>query len=204
MNLPVEVQPNESVILVVRRHPVYMVAKLTGIGLLMVVPAALFMWLISATSGFGGVIGLIAIAALIVWILVWAAVGYFIWYRHQHDLWVVTNQRLLDLNKRNFFDQRVSSADLDNVQDISIEKHGLLAMLFNFGDVRCQTAGAQGSFVLSGIPNPAGVLTRLDAARDTARMLARDGSREQTPFDVVPGSQPQERSPVGDRIPDAS
>jgi hypothetical protein len=28
MNLPVEMQPSESVILVVRRHPIYMMAKL--------------------------------------------------------------------------------------------------------------------------------------------------------------------------------
>ncbi|MGD9891722.1 MAG: hypothetical protein AB7R89_12490 [Dehalococcoidia bacterium] len=204
MNLPIELQPHESVSLVARRHPVYMIAKLSGAAVAAVVPAVLLVWLISATSGFDGVAGVIAIVAAVVWILVWAVVAYVIWYKHQHDLWIVTNQRLLDVYRRNFFDQRVSSADLVNVQDISVEKNGVLATLFNFGDVRCQTAGAQGGFVLSGVPNPARVLTSLDAARDAARFQLHDDSQTQSPADVVPGSQPEVRPSVSDRIPRSS
>jgi uncharacterized membrane protein YdbT with pleckstrin-like domain len=204
MNLPVELQPNESVNLVVRRHPVYMMAKLAGAGLAAVIPTALLIWLISATSGFDGAIGWIAAIAATGWILIWAVVAYFIWYKHEHDLWVVTNQRLLDVYRSGFFNQRVSSADLVNVQDISIEKTGVLATLFNFGDVRCQTAGAQSSFVLSGIPKPSHILTSLDAARDAARLLPREGARVHSPADTVPESFPEVRPPVSDRIPGSS
>jgi uncharacterized membrane protein YdbT with pleckstrin-like domain len=203
MDLPVEMQPDESVILVVRRHPVYMMAKIAGAGLAAVIPIVLLIWLLSATSGFDGAIGWIAVIAAVLWILIWAAVAYFIWYKHEHDLWVVTNQRLLDVYRSNFFNQRVSSADLVNVQDISIEKAGVLATLFNFGDVSCQTAGAQGSFVLLGIPNPTHILTSLDAARDAARLLPRDGAHGHSPGDVVPESQRSIRPPVSDRMPGA-
>jgi uncharacterized membrane protein YdbT with pleckstrin-like domain len=203
MNLPVAMQPNESVLLVVRRHPVYMVAKLLGLGLVAIVPAALVLWLVSATAGLSGAIGLTTIIIVVVWVVVWTVVGYFVWYKHEHDLWVVTNQRLLDLNKRSFFDQRVSSADLINVQDISITKDGVLATLFNFGDVRCQTAGVEGAFVLSGIPDPTRVLTSLDAARDAARQTSYDGGRGHAPVDAVPGAPPYARPPVSDRIPDS-
>lgn len=204
MKLPVELQANESVTLVVRRHPVYMVAKLVAAGIAAIVPAALVLWLVSLTVGFNGVFGWIVIGAAAVWMLICVAYGFLTWYRHQHDLWIVTNQRLLDVYNRNFFDQRVSSADLVNVQDISIEKEGILATLFNFGDVRCQTAGAQSGFVLSGIPNPALVLTSLDAARDAARLSPYDAHRNQSPGDVVPGSQSQGPPRVVDRIPRSS
>jgi membrane protein YdbS with pleckstrin-like domain len=206
MNLPVRLQPDESVILTVRRHPVYMIAKLIGIGLVALIPVGLALWLIGATAGFGGALGAVALVACAVWVLVWAIKGYLIWYTHRHDLWVITNQRLLDLYKRNPFDQRLSSADLVNVQDISIEKGGLLASVLNFGDVRCQTAGAESVFVLAGIPDPARALTVLDAARDAARQEGRGGGHgghDRVPSDSVPGAAPFRGAAVSDRVPDA-
>jgi hypothetical protein len=46
--------------------------------------------------------------------------------------------------------------------------------LFNFGHVRCQTAGTLENFVISGVPNPQRVLQVVDTARDAAR---RPGGR---------------------------
>jgi uncharacterized membrane protein YdbT with pleckstrin-like domain len=201
MSLPVALQPNETVLFEVRRHPVYTIAKLLGVGLAAAVPGALLLWLISATAGLSGTAGMVTVIAVVIWVLVWAIVGFLVWYKHRHDVWIVTNQRLLDLYKRNFFDQRVSSADLVNVQDIAVHKNGVLATVFNFGDVRCQTAGADGSFVLSDIPDPARVLTDLDAARDAARIVPRGGER--LPADAAPESMLQARPPVSDRIPDS-
>ncbi len=40
---------------------------------------------------------------------------------------------------------------------------------FNYGDLRCQTAGEVPNFILAGIPQPAEVLGVVDAARDAAR-----------------------------------
>lgn len=204
MKPPVELQVNEGVMLVVRRHPLYTVAKLVAVGFAAIVPVALVLWLVSLTVGFSGVFGWIVGGAAVIWMLVCIAYGFFIWYRHQHDLWIVTNQRLLDIYKRGFFDQRISSADLVNVQDISIEKGGILATLFNFGNVRCQTAGTQSDFVLSGVPNPALVLTKLDAARDAARLSSADAHRSRAPDDVVPGSESPAPPHVEDRIPRSS
>ena len=63
----------------------------------------------------------------------------------------------------------MASADLVDVEDMSVFREGLLPTIFNFGDVRCQTAGQVANFVLAGIPKPAEVLGLVDAARDTAR-----------------------------------
>jgi hypothetical protein len=45
--------------------------------------------------------------------------------------------------------------------------------MFNFGDVRCQTAGEVPNFVLDGIPDPSGVMAIVDASRDAARKSLR-------------------------------
>ena len=56
--------------------------------------------------------------ALILWALYWGVRAYFHWYRYQNDIWAVTNQRLVDSIKRNWFHHQMASADLVDVEDI--------------------------------------------------------------------------------------
>jgi hypothetical protein len=67
----------------------------------------------------------------------------------------------------------MASADLVGVEDMSVHKSGIVATLFNFGTVNMQTAGAQSRFIISGVPNPGGVLALIDAHRDIARKELR-------------------------------
>ena len=63
-----------------------------------------------------------------------------------------------------------------DIEDINVVKEELFGTAFNYGDVRCQTAGEVPNFVLAGIPNPTSVLAQVDAARDAARrQLSRPG-----------------------------
>ena len=67
----------------------------------------------------------------------------------------------------------MSSADLVDVEDMNVVREGILPTMFNFGDVRCQTAGEVPNFVLAGIPRPTEVLATIDAARDASRRALR-------------------------------
>jgi hypothetical protein len=100
----------------------------------------------------------------------WAVRAFLEWYRYHHDIWVITNQRLVDAYKKNPFNLRVASADLVNVQDMAVERHGILATVLNYGDVVCQTAGANESFMITGVPDPRAIQARLDRERDRERM----------------------------------
>jgi len=169
LKLPFELQGGEYVIMRARRHPVFVWSRLVGFALLALVPAIVLLAVVGATAGLGGTAGWITIAVAVIWIAFWAVRAYFTWYRYENDIWVVTNQRLIDSNKNHWFHHAMSSADLINVEDLSIEKSGVLATMFNFGNVRCQTSGTQPNFVLSGVPNPSKLLSMIDASRDAAR-----------------------------------
>jgi membrane protein YdbS with pleckstrin-like domain len=175
--LPVELQPEERVVLRARRTPIYFYVKLAGIALAIVVPIAALLWIVSATAGLSGVALTVTAIVCAVWALFWLVRAYFVWYQHRHDEWIVTDQRLIDSYKRNWFDQQVASADLVNVQDLSVSKSGPLQSLFNFGDVICQTAGTNSRFVLSDVPRPADVMRVIDGTRDTARGAAFEPRR---------------------------
>lgn len=169
MKLPFDLQAGENILRFCRRHWVYLWSKLIAIAVAAVLPIVLLTWLAAATSGLGSTFGRVALILDLAWALYWAVRGYFTWYRYQNDIWVVTNQRVMDSLKRHWFHHRLASADLVDIEDMAVHREGLLQTLFNFGDVRCQTAGEVPNFILAGIPEPAKVLGVVDAARDAAR-----------------------------------
>ena len=160
--LPVNLQADEHLITRVHRHSVFLLTKLMGVIIFGAAPAVILL-LLSAVSG------PILLMLAVVWALAALVAAYFIWYRYEHDEWIITNQRLIDAEKPNWFDQRLTSADLIQVEDMSVKKSGLLQTLYDFGDLSCETAGEHARFILHGIPDPSGVLDVVDKARDEAR-----------------------------------
>lgn len=152
-----------------RRHPIYVITRLIAYVIAVLVPVVALLLVASATSGLGSTFGKIAMIVAVAWLAMIGIRAYFTWFRWVNDLWVVTNQRIVDSTKKNWFDHRMASADLVDVEDIAVHRLGLLPTMFKFGDVRCQTAGEQPNFVMAGIPNPGDVLAIVDSARDASR-----------------------------------
>lgn len=70
------------------------------------------------------------------------------------DFWIITNDRLLNIEQQGVFARTVSELDLYKIQDATSEMKGVLASLFGFGTVHIQTAGETKRFELKQIPNP--------------------------------------------------
>ena len=164
---PVELQAGEQVVHLSRRHWVVLYPLLVVDALLGIVPLALAIWLGSKIDN--GTASLVVIGLGVVWGLGMGVRGYFRWYRYHHDVWLITNQRLIDSIRRHWFNHEVASADLVDIEDVSMERNGLFQTLLDFGDLRVQTAGEEANFVLSNIHHPSRVLTTLDRVRDEAR-----------------------------------
>lgn len=171
--LPFELQGDERVVLFCRRHWLYFYSKLAGIVFALTVPTAALLWIVQLTAGLGGTVGKVALVIAAIWVIYWGIRGYFTWYRYQNDVWVITNQRIIDSTKFNWIKQRMASADLVDVEDINVVREGLLPTMFNYGDLRVQTAGEVANFVLAGIPGPSKVLAVVDSSRDAARRQFR-------------------------------
>lgn len=170
MKLPVELQAGERVSTTFRRHWVYAYPRIVGLALIGILPVVALFWAVNRWSSLPGAAGYAAFAVSTLWLVYWVFWrAYFEWYRFKNDLWILTNQRLIDSLKHNWFSHQIASTDLVNIQDIGVVRSGLLATAFNFGNVNCETSGQISRFTLSGIPRPAEVLSTLDAARDAAR-----------------------------------
>ncbi|MDO8617127.1 MAG: hypothetical protein Q7T33_15565 [Dehalococcoidia bacterium] len=169
VHLPFPLQDGERILALFRRHwwflwPQSILLVLAAVG--PVVLAAVLLDAIGVLDDLG--IYFWAVAAL--WLSYWAVRLLFNYYRYHHDIWVVTNQRLIDSIRRHPFDLRVATADLVNVQDISVVKSGLTPSLLNYGSVVCETAGAAtNEFVIAGIPHPEAAQLLIDRERDRER-----------------------------------
>ena len=172
LTLPFPLQGDETIVVFARRHWLYLYPRLLVAALTTVVPV-LALWAILVTlERTDGTVRLVAIAVSVAWLLFWGVRLYFIKYRYDNDIWLVTNQRLIDSVKNHWFHLHVSSADLIDIEDMTVRRSGLAATLFNYGDIECQTAGAVRNFALRGVPQPARIQATIDRLRDQARVLA--------------------------------
>ena len=70
------------------------------------------------------------------------------------DFWVITNDRLLNIEQQGTFARTISELDLYKIQDSTSEVQGILPSLFGYGNIHIQTAGETQRFELKQIPNP--------------------------------------------------
>lgn len=77
-----------------------------------------------------------------------AFVNYFL------DIWIVTNDRIIDIHQHGLFARTIAELDLFRVQDVTSECHGLFATVFDYGNVYIQTAGEKERFTFFNVPEP--------------------------------------------------
>ncbi|PIS42146.1 MAG: hypothetical protein COT24_05000 [Candidatus Kerfeldbacteria bacterium CG08_land_8_20_14_0_20_40_16] len=83
------------------------------------------------------------------------------WIDYYLDVWIVTNQRILNIEQEGLFSRTISELNLEMVQDATSEVKGKVATVLNFGNVYVQTAGEEKRFVFEEIPAPRQVASKI-------------------------------------------
>jgi hypothetical protein len=161
------------VLRLVRRHWIYLWPRIVLQFVFAIVPIVVVWFVLDAAGGYEDAGATIFRIAALVWLLFWAFRIFLTWYRYHNDIWVITNQRLIDSFKPHPFNLGISTADLVNVQDMTIERSGVLRTLLDYGDIVCQTAAENLDFRLPGIPDPREVQGLIDRERDRERLRFR-------------------------------
>ena len=90
----------------------------------------------------------------IAWMFVCWTVFFFLWTEYFLDVWVITDQKMVDVDQVAMFSREISTLQLDKIQDVTVEVHGLMPTLLHFGNLHVQTAGDQREFVIKNIAQP--------------------------------------------------
>lgn len=154
-----ELEPDEHVVVKARKHWLLFVLQLLPYAILAILPFALIP-LVSLVPGAGAYASLVDFssplgrAALGVWLLmVWTG-AWSAFTRYFLNLWVLTNERIVEIDQPAYFRREVSSLLLDRVQDVTTEISGILPSLLDIGTITVQSAGAVNEFRMTGIPRP--------------------------------------------------
>lgn len=87
------------------------------------------------------------------WLLLWAA-AWNTFTKTYLNAWVITNQRIVEIEQSGYFRREVSSLLLDRIQDVTIAINGVTDSLLGIGDINVQSAGAQERFTMANVPSP--------------------------------------------------
>src|SRR5262245_62013266 len=111
-SLPFPLQEGESVLALCRRHWLYLWPNIILKSLVALAPLIAIAAALAAADAYEGVAAKVFWVVSAVWLLFWGVRIFLAWYRYHHDIWVITNQRLIDSYKSNPFSLRVATADL--------------------------------------------------------------------------------------------
>lgn len=70
------------------------------------------------------------------------------------DMWIVTNERVINTEQNGLFSRVTSELHLNQIQDITSEMHGIIPTFLTYGSVIIQTAGTKERFHFEQIDNP--------------------------------------------------
>ncbi len=101
--------------------------------------------------------------ALLIWVI-----AFIIWIDYYFDVWIITNERIVNIEQRGLFIRQVSELKFSNIQDVTTEVQGLIPTLLNFGNVYVQTAGTKTRFNFRKVPNPYKLKALIMNMKDTS------------------------------------
>ncbi len=82
-----------------------------------------------------------------------------VWTDYYLDIWIVTDQRIVDVEQNGLFNRKISEFRLDMIQDVTIKVPSLFATMFGYGDINIQTASEASKFDFRGVAHPEAMRT---------------------------------------------
>ena len=148
-------EPNEKILLEVRKHRFIFLIEALGSIIAVFIPLIFlfginFFYNIPITMPLFTLFGFLYSGwVLLIWIYF-----FVVWTDYYLDVWVITNERIIDINQRGIFNREISSFHLNRIQDVTVEISGLIATFLHFGTLHVQTAGEKREFIIKGANKP--------------------------------------------------
>lgn len=142
----------EEVILLLRRHLITQIRWLAIVVVMILAPLTLtnFPLLRFLPSRFQFVV-------ILMWyLLVFAFVleNFLGWY---FNVYIVTDERVIDIDFYNLIYKEISDAEIENIEDVTVQVGGVLQTVFNYGLVEIQTAAQFPKLEFEYVPQPSKV-----------------------------------------------
>ena len=98
--------------------------------------------------------------------------AFLVWVDYYFDVWIITSQRIVNIEQKGLFNREVSELQFSRIQDVTSVVDGFIPTILNFGDVYVQTAAEEERFVFRQIPDPYTI-------KDMVMQLSRSSTPEE-------------------------
>lgn len=157
-------QPDEKLILFLRRHWVILVSRWFIFATLALIPLLFYVfiyvtypWILEHELLYP--LLLLLSSSYYLFIILFLFNSFIDYYL---DVWIVTDQRIINIEQRGLFNREIAEHDLDKIQDVSGIQKGFFQTLFSYGDVHVQTAGEVQRFIFRQVDDPFDVVRKLN------------------------------------------
>lgn len=140
---------DESVVMFLRQHPVVNLPWVC-VTLFMLTLPSIFVFFPPFTSLNSGLQFVVTLG----WYLFvsgYALAKFMGWF---FNIYIVTDERVVDVDFKNIFFRRISTAKIEEIQDINVESSGAFETFFGYGSVFIQTAAEVSQFEFVAVPKP--------------------------------------------------
>lgn len=147
-----QLQPDEKIITSVRKHWFVVLRTLIVFVILILIPPVTLTVLPLVTADFNTeLIGNLVNFFFSLYLMALFLFLFLFWMDYYLDMWIITDQRIIDVEQVGLFRRTISEIPLIRVQDVTIEIHGIIETFLKFGTIRIQTAGER-EFTINNIP----------------------------------------------------
>lgn len=149
-------RPGEHVVLFLRRHWIDVLRVFVFTTFLLVIPLFIggILVFVNAPILSHAVFGPTLLSFLGAYLLIVLIVTITEITDYWLDVWIVTNERIINSEQHGLFNRVVSEVHLNQIQDITSEQRGLIGTFLTFGNVYAQTAAERERFTFKNIDNP--------------------------------------------------
>ncbi len=166
---------DETVIAVVRKHWCILALRIgwSTLAVIIIIVALIIAQQEALPLAHGWLLFLTYVLVIVIWLL-------YMVYEY-HDWWedklILTNQRVLGVDRQGMFSRSVTELDLIEIQDLTYNIQGFLGTIFGLGELTIESAADKKNIYISSIHDPKGLQELV--ARTAKRVKTQTNLREE-------------------------
>lgn len=163
LKVPIEGHENDKIIIFAKRHIASMIGTILLIFLMMILPVIIIFLILKNNPELltGYSLNFLVIFGSIYY-LVTLTFSFVQWVSYYYNIFIVTDNEIIDISQEGIFDRRISTVTLLRIQDVSARIRGFLPTFFGYGDVVAESAGENTrTYIIDRIPRPVEVANKI-------------------------------------------
>jgi len=209
-HFPVPGHEDDKIIVFTRHHWASFLGKIFLVGFLLILPIIVLLTILFVNRQLlSGLINNFVAVAVSIYYFVMTTLAYIEWVSYYYDVFIVTEDEIIDIVQQGIFDRQITEISILRVQDVTAHSKGFLPTLFGYGDVIAESAGEKTqTYVIDCVPNPVELANKIldlhnaQIAKEqrTAEVMHGEGDLRPGKIETIPPPAPAASPPPPSEI----